>query len=78
MGTFSMFDSFNFRWFYTNFRMFIVDCILNNVILALNEYNIMYFTVNMFIKGTCLCTLKTFHPTFSGNHNNIIMMAIDY
>ena len=51
-----MFDSFNLCTFYNSFRMFIVDCNLNNIILALNEYNIMYFIVNMFIEVTCLCS----------------------
>ena len=47
--------------------MFIVDCNLNNIILALNEYNIMYFIVNMFIEVTCLCRLlKTVYPKIQG------------
>ena len=36
-----MFDSLDFRSFYTNFRVFIVDCNINNIILTLNEYNIL-------------------------------------
>ena len=45
----------SFSLFNTNFRVFMVDCNLNNIILVLNEYTIMYFIVNMCLKVTCLC-----------------------
>ena len=59
---YSMIDSFDFCTFYNNFRMFIDDCNLNKIILALNEFNIMYFIVNMFIEVTYCVVIETCLP----------------